>query len=139
MDSLPHLDKQPANETEWFAALIGLARYLRSPEGCPWDQKQSARNFAAFGEEEARELIEALDSGDNAHAEEEFGDALFCFLACAAAAEAEGRFKLEDALRGIHEKMIRRHEHVFGADRAATPEDAMASWNRIKARERGEA
>lgn len=136
MRLLPHLSKEPGNETEWFDALIRMARFLRGPEGCPWDRKQCAANFAKFAEEETAELREAFDDNDNPHIEEEFGDCFFTLLACAAAAEEEGRFRLEDALRGIHEKMVRRHGHVFGDEKAETPEDAVEMWNKVKAREK---
>lgn len=132
----PHWKKTPESEQEWFQALADLARFLRSPEGCPWDRKQTARDFAAFAREEGEELKEAFDNGDNAHIEEEFGDTFFCMLASAAAAEAEGRFTLRQALERAHAKMIRRHEHVFGEGKAGTPEDAIESWNRIKAKEK---
>ena len=133
-----HLISQRSPETEggWFEALINLTRFLRSPEGCPWDREHTAEDFAAYARGEMDELCEALASGDNAHAEEEFGDCLFTLLACMAAAEAEGRFSLTGALSRAHEKMMRRHEHVFRSDRAATPEEAMASWEAIKAREK---
>lgn len=138
MRLLPHLSKNPENETEWFDALIRMARFLRSPEGCPWDRKQRAENFAVFAGEEAVELREAFARDDNPHIEEEFGDCFFTLLACAAAAEEEGRFRLEDALRGIHEKMVRRHGHVFGSEKAETPEDAVDMWNKVKALEKKE-
>jgi len=136
MKNLPHVKREPENEAEWFATLAALARYLRSPQGCPWDQKQTAQSFASFVKEEIEELMEAFGSGDKAHIEEEFGDTLFCLIASAACAEAEGLFTLEGALTRIHEKMIRRHDHVFGDTEAATPEAAVDSWNRIKAEER---
>ena len=132
----PHWSKQPENENDWFEALIALARYLRTPDGCPWDREQSAQDFARFAHEEVGELRDAFSSEDNGHIEEEFGDALFCMLAVAAAAEEEGRFNLRSALERNHEKMIRRHEHVFGEVKAATPEEAIAMWNRIKEQER---
>ncbi len=141
-ESLPHIQETPQNETEWFAALAGLARFLRSPEGCPWDRKQTALDFARFVREEVDEYIEALEQGDKTHAAEEFGDSLFVLLASAAAAESEGRFPLQQALEMAHEKMVRRHAHVFDKDRAATPEEAIEAWNKIKAQEkaaRGEA
>ena len=126
----------PESERDWFEALLSLARYLRTPEGCPWDREQSAADFAKFTRGEVDELMEALEKSDREHIAEEFGDAFFCLLAVAAAAEEQGLFRTEDALRTIHEKMIRRHEHVFGEEKAATPEDAVRSWNAIKAREK---
>jgi len=134
--TLPYLSKSPNSEQEWFQALADLARYLRTPEGCPWDREHNSRQFAAFSVDEAKEFVEALDTPDHAHAEEEFGDCLFTLLASAAAAEEEGRFRLENALRRAHEKMVRRHDHVFGEQKAASPEDAVLAWNRIKAEEK---
>ena len=132
----PHLEKQPETESEWFEALIALARYLRTPEGCPWDREQGAADFARFLADEVREQVEALDSGDNRHAREEFGDVFFTLLATAAAAEEEGRFRVGDALERIHEKMIRRHEHVFGDATAETAEDVVRVWEEAKRKEK---
>ncbi len=136
MDDLPHLHKQPETETEWFEALIALARFLRSPEGCPWDREQSAADFSGYLKNEADELVEAARGPNDAHLEEEFGDTFFTMLAAAAAAEEEGRFHLAGALQRIHEKMIRRHEHVFGSETASTAEDAVRVWEEVKRRER---
>lgn len=138
MEDLPHISKIPYLEQEWFQVLADLARYLRSPDGCPWDQKQTARSFAGYLADEAAEYVEALDAGDHAHAEEEFGDVLFVLLASAACAEGEGRFTLKNALRRAHEKMVRRHDHVFGENKARTPEEAIEAWNAMKAREKAE-
>ena len=137
MKTYPHIANPPESESEWLEALVALARYLRSPEGCPWDREQKTGDFARFVQGEVDELIEAVDADDNAHAEEEFGDTIFTLLATAAAAEEEGRFRLEDALRGVHEKMIRRHEHVFGDVRADTVEEAVRVWDEAKRKERG--
>ena len=138
MTFYPHTPARPSSESQWFQALIDLARYLRGPEGCPWDREQTARTFAHFSKEEAAEYDEAFEAGDRADIEEEFGDALFTLLASAAAAEEEGLFTLHGALEKAHEKMIRRHDHVFGETKAATPQDAIEAWNRIKAREKGQ-
>jgi tetrapyrrole methylase family protein/MazG family protein len=134
--AFPHLPSTPQNESEWLGALASLARYLRSPEGCPWDRKQTSRDFARFLLEEGGELQEALEGSDNAHKAEEWGDALFCLLCAMAAAEDEGLFTLEDALKRAHEKMIRRHDHVFGDNRALTAEQALDSWQKIKEAEK---
>lgn len=134
------MQKIPENEKDWFEALANLARYLRGPDGCPWDRQHTAAEFAADAAEEAAELIEAFEGGNNADIEEEWGDVFFVLLAAAAAAEAEGRFTLRGAIAKAHDKMIRRHEHVFGDTKASSPDDAVNRWNQIKARERnGEA
>ncbi len=136
MEQFPHLNKLPVNDADWFSALMKLARYLRSPEGCPWDREQTSLSFSGYLHEEVDELREALTGDENDHIEEEFGDVLFCLLATAAAAENEGRFDLLKALKSAHEKMIRRHDHVFGENKAESPEAAIDSWNRIKAQEK---
>lgn len=136
MDLFPHLPDPPSNEQEWHQALISLARYLRGPDGCPWDQKQGALDFARFHVEESGEYVEALETSTAQHMCEECGDALFTLLASVAAAEAEGLFSYEEMLRMAHEKMIRRHDHVFGETKARSPEEAIAAWNRVKAAER---
>jgi uncharacterized protein YabN with tetrapyrrole methylase and pyrophosphatase domain len=132
----PHWDKVPEKMTDWFEALVNLTQYLRGPDGCPWDQEHTGLEFTRDLEGEVSELAEAMASGNNDHAEEEFGDVFFILLAVAAAAEHEGRFNLHDALKRAHEKMIRRHDHVFGENRATTPEEAMESWHRMKREEK---
>ena len=138
MDSYPHITKPPESETDWFEALIGLARYLRTPDGCPWDREQSSADFVKYLQEEAEELREAVASGDDRHAEEEFGDTFFTLLAAIAAAEEKGRLTMKDVLQRIHDKMIRRHEHVFGEVKAETSEDAIKAWNRVKEQEKSD-
>lgn len=128
----PHLHKTPETTLDWFEALVNLTHYLRGPEGCPWDREHTAIEFATDAKEEVEELVDAMQSGDNRHAEEEFGDVFFVLLAAAAAAEHEGRFTLRNALERTHEKMIRRHGHVFGDTKANTPEEAIEAWRRVK-------
>ncbi|HOD48605.1 MAG TPA: MazG nucleotide pyrophosphohydrolase domain-containing protein [Candidatus Hydrogenedentes bacterium] len=132
----PHWRKRPETENDWFEALVNLARHLRGPDGCPWDREHTAAQFSADATEEAGELLDAFANGENAEVEEEWGDVFFVLLAAAAAAEAEGRFTLREAMEKAHNKMIRRHEHVFGDTKASSPEDAVNRWNQIKARER---
>lgn len=136
---LPYLDFEPQDEPGWFAALCALSRFLRSPQGCPWDREQGPVEFARYAVRETDEYIEALEQGDMAHACEEFGDALFVLLSSGIAADSRGLFRLEDALRLAHEKMVRRHDHVFGENKAATAEEAVTAWARIKQQERGQA
>ncbi len=137
MTDLPYLDKAPKNERDWLEALVKLARYLRTPGGCPWDRAQTSRDFARFAQDEAKEYLEAFEGeSDDDHIAEELGDCLFTLFASMVAGEEEGRFTVLDALRGAHDKMVRRHAHVFADDPAATPEDAVAAWERVKAEEK---
>lgn len=138
MEKLPYINDIPESSDEWFAALRDLARYLRSDAGCPWDRCQTARSFAEFAQGEVEELLEAFDEDDNTHVEEEFGDCLFTLLASGVAAEAEGRFTLRKALERCHEKIVRRHGHVFGGRKAETPEEVVEAWHRIKEEEHRE-
>ncbi|MCP4644402.1 MAG: nucleotide pyrophosphohydrolase [bacterium] len=130
MDPLPKTP--PENEIDWFEALLRLARFLRSPDGCPWDREQTTATFGRYAREEADEYVEALDSGKADHMAEEWGDTFFVLMASAVAAESEGLFTVQDALAKAHEKMVRRHDHVFGDAKAATPEEAIEAWNRMK-------
>ena len=132
----PEQKYPPDTESGWFDALTGLARFLRSSSGCPWDRAHSSNDFAGFALDEAGELVEALASGNHRLAVEEFGDCLFTLLACMAAAEEEGRFTLASALNRAYEKMMRRHGHVFATERAQTPQEAMDAWASEKAREK---
>ncbi len=138
MDHYPHWKKTPKSEGDWFEALIDLARYLRTPSGCPWDREQHSKDFAGYLGDEARELLEAYgeENPDNAAIQEEAGDCLFTLLASIAAAEEEGRYSPLDALKSIHDKMIRRHGHVFGDEKALTADDALDAWERVKAEEK---
>ncbi len=136
MSQYPHLPHTPVDEAGWHQALIELARYLRTPEGCPWDREQDTRAFAGFVHDESAEFVESLMGGDKKHMAEECGDTLFTLLATIAAAEEEGLFSYQEVLERAHEKMIRRHEHVFGDDKAQTPEEAVLAWERVKAAEK---
>ena len=135
MKKYAHMKKAPASEGDWFQTLLDLARFLRSPEGCPWDRKQTAESFAKYVQEESGELMEAFNE-DDASVAEEWGDTLFTLLASLAAAESEGRVNVNDVLEQTHAKMIRRHGHIFGEHEARTPEEVADVWKTIKAKEK---
>ena len=132
MESLPHIDNTPESEREWHQALINLARYLRSPEGCPWDQKQTALSFARYHVEEGRDTSR-LEHGDANHARE---SAATPSSPCSPASPPPKRkdSSPSKACCNAPMKMVRRHDHVFGETRAATPEEAINAWNQAKAR-----
>lgn len=125
-------------EEEVFKVLLELARYLRSPEGCPWDRKQTSLNFANYAKEECEEYIEALERDDKTQIAEEFGDVLFTLIASAVACESEGKMNIFDALKKTHAKMLRRHTHVFSDKKAITEEEAWNSWQKVKEQEKKE-
>ncbi len=110
---------------------------LRHPEtGCPWDRAQTITGYLEPIEEEARELVDALRSGDPAQVREEAGDLLWNLCFAIRLAEETGALSREDVVRDVVRKMRGRHPHVFGNESAATPEEALRAFKRAKARQR---
>jgi len=132
MDKSYFINFETNKAGDLFELLIDLARYLRGPEGCPWDRKQTSLDFARYAKEECEEYIEAIEKKKSEDINEEFGDALFILIASAVAGEAEGKMDILEALKCAHKKMLRRHEHVFGDEKAETEEAALQSWNKVK-------
>ena len=129
-----------ARERRSFSTFPGLRRIiatLRSPEGCPWDRVQTHQSLQPYLLEEAHETLDALDAGDPKNLRDELGDLLFQVLIHTQLAEEEGVFTMRDVLRGISDKLVRRHPHVFGEATADTPEAVVEQWDDLKARERG--
>lgn len=127
-----------SKEGEVFETLLELARYLRGPDGCPWDRKQTSLDFAKYASEECGEYIASIEKGDENEITEEFGDVLFTLLASAVACETEGKMNIFEALKKAHAKMLRRHTHVFSENRAQTEKEAWDSWQKIKELEKKE-
>lgn len=114
-----------------------LVRRLRAPDGCPWDRVQTLRNIGQYLLEECYEALEAMDAPDPEALREELGDLLFQIVFVAAIAEEAGRFTMEDVLRGIHEKMVRRHPHVFERrGKAIDVHSVRENWLRMKQQDR---
>ncbi len=120
----------------WFAKLVALQARLRAPNGCPWDREQTHQSLRKFLIEETYEVLDAMDSGDPRKFSSELGDLLLQVVFHANLAEASGRFTISDVIESVHEKMIRRHPHVFGNAKASTPAAVLKNWERIKADER---
>jgi tetrapyrrole methylase family protein / MazG family protein len=121
---------------KWFEKLVKLQARLRAPNGCPWDREQTHMTLRTYLIEEAYEVVEALESGDDAKFAEELGDLLLQVVFHADIARDEGRFDVAHVIEGIHEKMVRRHPHVFGEKRAKDAKAVLKSWEKIKAEER---
>ncbi len=110
---------------------------LRDPErGCPWDRVQDYSSIAPYTIEEAYEVADAIARGDRDALKDELGDLLFQVLFHAQLAREEGAFDLDDVARGLRDKLIRRHPHVFGDADAEDAEAVAASWEAIKREER---
>ncbi len=97
-----------------FQDLVNLMDALRGEKGCPWDKKQTLDSLKPFLIEEAYEVIEAIEQGDPAKLKEELGDLLFHILFLSKVSADTGTFDIEDVIQFEHEKMTRRHPHVFG-------------------------
>ncbi|HEY1470923.1 MAG TPA: nucleoside triphosphate pyrophosphohydrolase [Candidatus Acidoferrum sp.] len=119
-----------------FAKLVAVMARLRSPGGCPWDREQTHATLRTYLIEEAYEVLDALDSTDDVKFAEELGDLLLQVLFHAQIANEEGRFAIDDVIREIYEKMIRRHPHVFGEKRAKDAAEVLRNWEIIKQEER---
>src|SRR6266487_308085 len=121
---------------EWFEKLVTVQARLRAPNGCPWDREQTHQSLRTYLVEEAYEVLEALESGNDAKFAEEMGDLLLQIVFHSQIAREEGRFTVAEVIREIHNKMIRRHPHVFGKTRAKDSAEVLRNWEQIKAEER---
>src|SRR6266571_4174225 len=121
---------------EWFEKLVAVQARLRAPEGCPWDREQTHQTLRTYLLEEAYEVLEALETGNDAKFAEEMGDLLLQIVFHSQIAQEEGRFNVADVIREIHDKMIRRHPHVFGETHAKDSAEVLRNWEQIKAEER---
>ena len=118
--------------------LVAVMDRLRSTGGCPWDAEQTHESLVPYLIEEAHELVEAIESGNRAHIQEELGDVLLqvAFHARVAQEDPESPFGIDDVAGGIVDKLVRRHPHVFAEGDAVTAEDVAVGWEQIKAAEK---
>jgi len=121
--------------SESFKALYDTVVKLRSPEGCEWDREQTPHTLKGALIEETYECLEAIDENDPAHIAEELGDLFLVATMIGYMNEQEGRFTVADALKGITEKLIRRHPHVFGDVKVNNTSEILANWAAIKVQE----
>ena len=120
-------------------ALYELVARLRGPGGCPWDARQTPDTVRMYLLEECYEVLDALEREQPQQVCQELGDLLFQILFLAYMGEETGEFDLLEILEGIHEKMVRRHPHVFGHEKVESPEEVARNWARIKENEKGAA
>lgn len=117
--------------------LLKTMARLRGPGGCPWDREQTHESLRPYVVEEAYELVEAVDSGSGEEIREELGDLLLQIVFHCQIASERGDFGFDDVVTGITEKLVRRHPHVFGGEKAVNGEEALRNWERIKAETEG--
>src|ERR1700675_1701191 len=142
--SKPRGNRKPAKQKQltpgqWFEKLVGVQARLRAPDGCPWDREQTHASLRTYLIEEAYEVLEALESGDDDKFAEEMGDLLLQIVFHSQIAKEEGRFTVSDVIREVHDKMVRRHPHVFGEKRAKDAAEVLKNWEQIKKEERSAA
>ncbi len=116
--------------------LVSVMQRLRAPGGCPWDREQTHESLKADLIEECYELNDAIDEQDDAHIVEELGDVLMDVVFHSTIASEQGRFTENDVADGIVNKMIYRHPHVFGTEKAETTEAVLKRWDELKQAEK---
>src|SRR5882762_7927175 len=132
----PHKSKRPKSAHrqtgKLFENLVALQARLRAPGGCPWDREQTHHTLKAYLIEESYEVLDALEHGDPKELTEELGDLLLQILFHADIGREAGRFDIADVISGIHEKLVRRHPHVFGKVKADNPEQVGFDWETVE-------
>jgi XTP/dITP diphosphohydrolase len=118
--------------------LVAVEERLRGPGGCPWDREQTHASLAHYAVEEVYELLEAIEADAPEAICEELGDVLLQVVFHAQMAQDAGTFTIDDVARGISEKLVRRHPHVFGDAVVADADEVMANWDQLKAAEKPE-
>ncbi len=122
--------------TNGLTALIETVRALRGVNGCPWDKKQTTDSLKRYLNEEYAEIIIAIEKDDRNNLCEELGDFLFLILMLSEINEEEKQFSFREVIKGINNKLIRRHPHVFAEKRQISEEELKKQWQAIKASEK---
>ena len=125
--------------TDRFGELVQIMARLRGENGCPWDREQTHASIKPYLLEETYEVLESIDENDPAKLEEELGDLALQVVFHAQMADEAGLFTIADVLRGINEKLRRRHPHIFGDVKADTAQEVLFNWEQIKKLEREKA
>jgi tetrapyrrole methylase family protein/MazG family protein len=126
----------PLGEGTSFEAFQEIVAHLRAPNGCPWDREQTHESLRTHLIEEAYETLDAIDSGDFGAIQEELGDLLLQIVLHSQIANEEGEFTVNAVIKGIYEKIIRRHPHVFGEVELDGVTGVLQNWERLKEAER---
>jgi MazG family protein len=127
----------PHNLSKAITGLVTLVERLRSPQGCPWDAKQTDSTIRIYLLEEAYEVLEAIEKGSPLEVCQELGDLLFQIVFLSQLGAERQEFDLTEVIERITEKMIRRHPHVFGDKQVRNADDVVKNWRMIKQTEKG--
>lgn len=143
LDDLTHYDHEtmlyvPKNENHpyGFSDLVETIHHLRSPEGCPWDRKQTHLSLREYVVEESYEVIDAIEKEDYNSLEEELGDLLLQIVLHAEIGQEIGYFNIFTVIHRLVEKLIRRHPHVYGNSLVDSVEQVEQTWNAVKKKEK---
>jgi tetrapyrrole methylase family protein/MazG family protein len=128
----------PLGEGTSFEAFQEIVAHLRAPDGCPWDREQTHESLRTHLMEEAYETLDALDSGDFGAIQEELGDLLLQIVLHSQIASEEGEFTVNIVIKGIYDKIVRRHPHVFGEVQLEGVKSVLQNWEKLKEAERKE-
>ncbi len=115
-----------------FNDLVEIMKFLRAPNGCPWDRVQTHESIRSNFIEETYEVIEAIDNKDSELLKEELGDVLLQVVFHSEMSAEENEFDINDVINGICKKLVVRHPHVFGDVKAENSEEALKSWDNVK-------
>jgi tetrapyrrole methylase family protein/MazG family protein len=126
----------PLGEGTSFEAFQEIVAHLRAPDGCPWDREQTHESLRTHLLEESYEALETIDAGDVRGMQEEFGDLLLQIVLNAQIANEEGDFTINSVIKGIHDKIVRRHPHVFGEVQLDGVKGVLQNWEKLKEAER---
>src|SRR5256885_1088930 len=130
------VERSAMTESSSFRKLCDIVAKLRAPGGCPWDREQTNGSLLPATIEEAYEVAEAARAKDEAHFREELGDLLLLVVMHAEIAGEAGRFKIDNVIAEVSEKLIRRHPHVFGQSEAKDSAAVLKQWEAIKREEK---
>ncbi|MDQ4122525.1 MAG: nucleoside triphosphate pyrophosphohydrolase [Acidobacteriota bacterium] len=122
-----------------FDELTAIMARLRAPGGCPWDREQTYGSLAQYLLEETYETFDAIqeaEEGNPANLREELGDVLLQVVFHSQIAEERGDFTIDEVIRGVAEKLVLRHPHVFGEKKLETASDVVNNWDELKRMER---
>lgn len=120
-----------------FDSLKGIVARLRSPDGCPWDRKQTHTSLQPFLIEECYEVLQAIEAENPRKLCEELGDLLLQIMLHAQIASEAGQFNIDDVVAGIAGKLVHRHPHVFGGAEARETREVELNWEVLKQEEKG--
>ncbi len=121
--------------SDGIAAIFEVVHRLREPDGCPWDREQTHESLRPYLLEETYELLEAIDSADDAKMMEELGDVLMQVAMHAEIAAEQGRFDAAQVSQAVAAKMVKRHPHVFGDVSVANADEVLRNWEHQKMHE----